>query len=95
MSMMKRAVERCRELFAEVEGEALNTFSVDHAMSQAMLLSHIEGLLEHLEIEDCGSVGGFGYGFTKAGYTNSIRDRIDYLYTKYVVMNPELLEAYK
>lgn len=54
--------------------------SVNTAQWAAGYLSQAEGLIELLEVEDCGSVGGFDQG---AGGLNNLFDRFELLCSKY------------
>ena len=88
MTMMKRAIKHLKAKYVELGGATLDTRSIDMAQAQATLLSQVEGLLEFLEIEDCGSVGGFGYN--QGRFSKSIEGRIEYLHCKYVKLDSEL-----
>ncbi len=73
-----------------VDRNNVSLYDSESLSNDLIALAKIEGQVGLIEILDCGSVGGFGYGQGK--FSNSLGGRIKYLKCKYLKEDITLFE---
>lgn len=79
---IKKLVEEIAKDLCYLNRDNVSLYDSESLSNNLLALAKLEGKVELVEVLDCGSVGGFGKGFT--GH-KSLEGRIKYLVNKYDV----------